>query len=83
MFDYNNLIKTIVQPLVDDTYNSLEVKVMPVYDDKTLEIFVMAHEDVIARLIGKEGKVANAIRSLVKSCAYKENLKVLLEFEAY
>jgi uncharacterized protein len=83
MFDYTKLIKAVIEPLVEDSYNSLEVKVMPVYDDGILEIFVIAHEEVIARLIGREGKVANAIRSLVKSRAYKENLKVLLEFESY
>ena len=34
------------------------------------------HEDDMGKVIGKQGKIAKAIRSVVKAAASKENIKV-------
>lgn len=71
-----NLIVTIVKPLVDNpdsvsvTTDELSSKVI-----YTLHV----HEDDMGRIIGKQGRVINAIRSIVFAAGSRQPKKVFLE----
>lgn len=70
------LVEFIVKSLVD---NPDEVRV-DAYDDRsetTLELSVAA--DDMGRVIGKNGRVINSIRTLVQVSAAKEGKRVNLE----
>ncbi|MDR1781427.1 MAG: KH domain-containing protein [Bacilli bacterium] len=82
MKDYANIVKTIVAPLLEDA-SSLDVKVMDTVNDNEIKILVIAHEDQIPRLIGKQGRNANAIRQLVRAIASEEHKRVLVDFESF
>ncbi|MDL2211669.1 KH domain-containing protein [Erysipelotrichaceae bacterium OttesenSCG-928-M19] len=82
MKDYPKIVKAIITPLVEDP-SSLDVNVMPTANDDEIKILVIAHEDQIPRLIGKQGRNANAIRQLVRAAASEENKKILVDFESF
>ncbi len=70
------LVEYIVKSLVD---NPDEVRVNAIEDrsETTLELSVAA--DDMGRVIGKNGRVINSIRSLVQVSAAKEGKRVNLE----
>lgn len=82
MKDYIEITKKIITPLLDDS-NSLDVSVMPTSNENELRILIVAQELQIPRLIGKEGRNANAIRQLVRAAASLEGKKIVVDFEAF
>lgn len=48
-------------------------------DDITVQITVKLASEDMGKVIGKQGKIAKAIRTIVKSAAMKENIKYLVE----
>lgn len=82
MKDYAQIVKTIIVPLVEDA-SSLDIKVMPTANANEVKVLIIAHEDQIPRLIGKQGRNANAIRQLVRAAATEDKVKILIDFEAF
>ncbi|MDR3215688.1 MAG: KH domain-containing protein [Bacilli bacterium] len=82
MKDYINIVKTIVTPLLEDA-SSLDVNILSTANDNEIKILVIAHESQIPRLIGKQGRNANAIRQLIRAIASEEHKKVLIDFESF
>ncbi|MDF9866459.1 putative RNA-binding protein YlqC (UPF0109 family) [Bacilli bacterium PM5-3] len=82
MKDYVKIVKTIITPLVEDA-SSLDVNIMPTANEDEIKILVIAHGDQIPRLIGKQGRNANAIRQLVRAAASEEKKRILVDFEAF
>lgn len=70
------LVEIIAKTLVDEP-NEVEVKETSKEDFILLELKV-AKEDM-GKVIGKRGKIAKAIRSVVKAAAIKAEKKVVLE----
>lgn len=68
------LVRTIVNELVDDP-----TKVDIVIDEENFVINILAEKSEIGRIIGKQGRVAKAIRSIVKSAGMKQNKKYNVE----
>lgn len=48
-------------------------------DDTTVQITVKLASDDMGKVIGKQGKIAKAIRTIVKSASAKEDIKYLVE----
>ena len=70
------LVGYLVQGLVA---HPEEVEVEEFFDDMGTVYGVRVHPDDIGRIIGKEGRVANALRQLVKAAATKANTHVMVE----
>lgn len=71
-----DLVEFIVKSLVDDA-DSVEVNETAGSSIVILEISVASSD--IGKVIGKEGRIANAIRTLVKAAAAKVDKKVTVE----
>jgi uncharacterized protein len=71
-----DLVEYIAKSLVDDPA-SVEVKEIPSSSAIVLELRVAP--DDMGRVIGKSGRVANAIRVLLRVLAAKEGKRVTLE----
>lgn len=72
-----NLIESIVKPLVESPEN---VEVEVVEDDDRITYKLIVHQDDIGKVIGKQGRVAKAIRTVVYAYAHTaEQKKVYLE----
>ena len=83
MNDLVKLTEEIVKSLVVDA-DGVSVKEFPSEDEKTMLIQVMVNEDDIGRVIGKDGKIANAIRTLVQaSSALQDNKYVKIDIDKF
>lgn len=70
------LVEIIAKALVD---NPEEVKVKETMREDSLVLELSVSQGDMGKVIGKQGKIAKAIRSVVKAAAIKEDKKVLLE----
>ncbi|MDO8684023.1 MAG: KH domain-containing protein [Armatimonadota bacterium] len=71
-----SLIEILVKALVDQP-DQVEIKEISSPDSVTYEIKV-ANDDM-GKVIGKGGKIANALRIVAKAAAMKEKIRVYVE----
>lgn len=71
-----NLVEVITKALVDDPAS---VVVTEKQDGRTTVIEVHVADSDMGKVIGKQGRIAKAIRSVVKAAAAKEDKKVVVE----
>ena len=76
--NYEELIKNIVLPLV---INPDDVVVEKFAEEGLLSFSVKVNKADLGRVIGKNGKIANAIRTIAYAGASKEGIKVNIEFD--
>ena len=77
------LTKEIVTALAEDK-DSVEVKEFDTDEENTVLIQVMVSSDDAGRVIGRGGKTANAIRTLVQASSYlKDNKKVKINIDTF
>ena len=77
------LTETIVKELVKDSY-SVTVKEFPSENDDEITIQVMVPEDEMGRVIGKQGKMAKALRTIVQASSFiNENKRVNINIDSY
>lgn len=72
------LVEYIVKYLVD---NPDSVNITSVRDGDELNISLSVSQADMGKVIGKQGKIARAIRYILKAVSLKENVKVNLEIE--
>ena len=78
-----NLTEEIVKSLVEDA-DAVSVKDFPSDDEKAILIQVMVNDEDMGRVIGKNGRTANAIRTLVQaSSALKDNKYVKIDIDKF
>lgn len=81
--DLVELTKEIVLALVSNK-DSVSVKEFETDEENTVLIQVMIDEEDMGRVIGKGGKIANSIRTLVQASSYlKDNKKVKINIENF
>ena len=70
------LVEVIAKALVDDPES---VVVNEREEKKTTVLEVRVAESDMVKVIGKQGRIAKAIRSVVKAAAAKEDKKVIVD----
>lgn len=70
------LVEVIAKALVDDPDS---VAVSERQDGRTTVIEVRVADSDMGKVIGKQGRIAKAIRSVVKATAAKEDKKVVVD----
>jgi len=77
------LTESIIKSLVSDP-ESVSVKEFPTEDENVIFIQVMVNEDDMGRVIGRSGRTANAIRTLVQaSSSLKDNKYVKIDIDSF
>ncbi|MCI6017417.1 MAG: KH domain-containing protein [Clostridiales bacterium] len=71
-----NLVEVIAKALVD---HPEEVIVTETESDKSIVIELKVAQEDMGKVIGKQGRIAKAIRTVVKSAASKDERKVIVE----
>ncbi|WP_025725451.1 KH domain-containing protein [Acholeplasma granularum] len=79
--DFAKLIKQIVTPLVVSP-DDVSVKVLS-EDNQLVHIQLLVNNQDLGRVIGKGGKIASAIRTIVYAGASKAGKRVHLDIDAY
>jgi predicted RNA-binding protein YlqC (UPF0109 family) len=74
--DMKELLESIAKSLVD--YPD-EVSVNEVEGDNSIILELRVAKDDMGKVIGKQGRIAKAIRTVVKAAAIKENVRVTVE----
>jgi predicted RNA-binding protein YlqC (UPF0109 family) len=71
------ILETVIKALVD---NQEAVKINAVEGEKSIVYEVKVADEDMGKVIGKDGKIARAIRTLIKALAAKEQKRVSIEF---
>ena len=72
-----DVLELVIKSLVE---NQTEVSINEKEDGKTITFEVKVAGSDMGKVIGKQGKMAKAIRTLMKSVAGKNHKKVNIEF---
>ncbi len=72
-----NVLKAIISNLVEDA-NAVEIKKSD--SEKVVTFEVKVADSDMGRVIGKQGRLAKSIRTVMKAMANKEHKKVTVEF---
>ena len=71
------ILETIIKSLVTDLD---AVSINEVNGEKNVIFEVKVAQSDMGKIIGKEGKIANSIRTIMKAMATKENKRISIEF---
>lgn len=72
-----DILEVVIKNLVD---NKEEVSIIEKSEAKSVCYEVKVAKEDMGKVIGKQGKMAKAIRSIMKAIATKEHKKVNVEF---
>ncbi|MBQ1477824.1 MAG: KH domain-containing protein [Erysipelotrichaceae bacterium] len=81
MIDLEKVLLNLVRPICTDK-DSVMVKQMESINDNEILLYVYAPSDDIARLIGRQGNMANSIRQMLQVASKIENKRISIKFEA-
>lgn len=71
-----DLVVQITKALVD---HPEEVLVTSSERNNNMLLEITVHPDDVGKIIGKQGRIIKALRTVVKSCAIRDNRKVSVE----
>ena len=75
-----DLLVSIAQGLVDDPA-AVNVTVDEPAEDGTVVYHLHVGEDDMGRVIGKQGRIAKAIRTVMRAAATRQNARVVVEID--
>ena len=79
--DYEKLIHALIDPIVEEP-KSVLIRVND-SEEKDITILIAAEKEDTARLIGRRGYIANALREIVSVAGKSENKHVHIRFESF
>ncbi len=74
------LLTIIAKGLVDDP-NSVNVEADEPTEDGTIVYHIHVAESDMGRIIGKQGRIAKAIRTIARSAAIRNDEKIMVEID--
>ncbi|MBR5259316.1 MAG: KH domain-containing protein [Eggerthellaceae bacterium] len=75
--DLAGLVESVVRPLVD-VEEELEIDAFET-DDDVIVVEIRVNEDDAGKVIGRQGRVIKAIRTLARAAASREGVQVEVE----
>ena len=72
-----DILQTIIENLVDD---KASISINEIEGEKSVVFEVKVAETDMGKIIGKQGKIAQSIRSIMKAVSAKEHKRVSVEF---
>lgn len=80
--EYETIIRNIVTPLLTNP-DALMIRELPNDSKNDITILIVSDNCDTARLIGKKGSVANALREIISIAGKSENKRIHLKFESF
>ena len=80
MAELDKVLFDLVKPMVDAP-EELSVREMPSLDENEVVLHVYAKNEDIARLIGRKGSMASALRQVMSVASPADDKKVTIKFE--
>lgn len=75
-----DLLLTIAKGLVEDP-SAVTVEQEEVAEDGTVVLHLHVAEDDMGRVIGKQGRIAKAMRTVMRAAATRQDVKVSVEID--
>lgn len=72
-----NVLEMIISNLVD---NKNEISIEEIVNERTIDFKVKVSSNDMGKIIGKQGRVAKSIRTVMKSVGVKQGKRVNIEF---
>ncbi|MCI8965474.1 MAG: KH domain-containing protein [Clostridia bacterium] len=72
------ILETIINSLISEDAEAIVTEV--VNSDREIKLEVRVNSENMGRVIGRNGRIAKSIRTLMRAIATKENKKVVIEF---
>lgn len=82
MNSLEQILFDLLKPMVEDP-SSLSIKEMSSLNEDETVLMVYAKTEDTARLIGRKGSMASAVRHMMSIPARMDNKKVTIKFESY
>lgn len=79
--NYISLIENLIRPLIQHP-DDLRIKEFPSEAEYIL-FQVMVNEEDLGRVIGKQGKIANAVRAIAFAAGSQQKKKIKINFDSY
>ncbi len=79
--NYEKLVENLVVPLVVHP-EDVEVKKLSEDEDRIV-VQVLVHNDDLGRVIGRNGRIANAIRTIAYASASRQHKKITIDIDAF
>ncbi len=80
--NYEKAIHAIIDPIVEEP-DLIFIKTNESEDGKDLSIIIATEKNDIARLIGRHGTIANAIREVISVAGKVDSRRVHIKFESF
>ena len=80
--DYEKIIHAFVDSFVESP-DSMIIRQMPSESEKDVVLLVVSDANDTARLIGRKGSVADALREVISIAGKLEGKRIHLKFEAF
>lgn len=81
--DLVTLTESIIKKIVSDP-ESVSVKEFETEEENTIQIEVLISNDDMGKVIGKNGKIINSIRTIVQaSSSLEDNKKIKINVDSY
>ena len=78
-----SLTETIIKKIVSDP-ESVSVKEFETEEENTIQIEILISNEDMGKVIGKDGKIINSIRTIVQaSSSLEDNKKVKINVDSY
>jgi predicted RNA-binding protein YlqC (UPF0109 family) len=84
MRDFEALLHPLIDPLIEKP-DAVMIRELPGSTERDVTVRIVAEDDDTARLIGKRGAVANALREAVAIIGKADdtNVRIHLKFESF
>ncbi len=82
MNELEQVLFNLIEPMVSNT-EKISVKTMPSLNENEVLLYVYADSEDVARLIGRQGQMASAIRQMMSIASRIGNKKITIKFESY
>lgn len=79
--DYEKIIHTLVDDIVDN--KEIMIRQMPSENPKEVLLMIFSDSEDTARLIGRKGIIADALREVMSIAGKTENKRIILKFESF
>lgn len=80
--DYEKIIHAFVDPFVENK-DAILIRELPSESERDLTLLIVAENEDVARMIGKRGVIANALREVVSIGGKTEGKHIHLKFESF
>ncbi len=81
MAEFEKVLLDLVTPMVE-AKDCLDVRQMQSLDENEIVLYVYAKNEDVARLIGRKGSMATALRQMMQIASRIEDKKITIKFES-